>query len=338
MTNCIAEIIDVKSSRCPAFCDCNFPNSFTVTNHSGSIADLVQCRCGEDTSNTMHWTWQDAETDISIVGPDITFHPSYSQGTAIVRGDVPLQSGMVHFWEMRVLTFLAGTDVMFGIGTDKFDMNQFKSHFISALGIDTNTWGFSYNGRIQHNGKVEPYGRKFSQGVIVGVYLDRTHGYLEFFLNRRSLGIAYTNIPINPDIKIYPMVCSTAFKTVVRLINATSVPECLQLRAYRALSKQPKALEKIRQMPGLIPITRLYWFLAPPIRFSQRSAENELDIADEAVLSKSRLNRKQKFKDEEIDVDDLHTNAHKIAIQRRASDDANLFLSDCFDEHFHYLF
>lgn len=184
---------------------------------------------------------------------------------------------------------------MFGIGTDNVDLLQFKFHFVSALGTNAQSWGFSYEGRLHHNGHQLPYGQRFSQGCVVGVLLDRTRGQLEFFLNRRSLGVAFTNIPCDPNVKLYPIVCSTAAKSAIRLMNATSQAECLQLRAFRALSKQPKALEELRRMPGLKTIMNDYWFLAPPVRYSQQS--NEYDILDEAVLSsKTRLSRKQKYK------------------------------------------
>lgn len=186
---------------------------------------------------------------------------------------------------------------MFGIGTDKVALTQFKFHFLSALGTNSQSWGFSYEGKIHHNGLHLKYGQKFSQGCIVGVLLDRVRGQLEFFLNRRSLGVAYTNIPSDPNIKIFPMVCSTAAKSCIRLMNATSQLESLQLRSFRALAKQPKALEELRQLPGLRTILNNYWFLAPPIRYSRESKCNEYDMLDEAVLSsKSRLSRKHKYK------------------------------------------
>lgn len=186
---------------------------------------------------------------------------------------------------------------MFGIGTDEVNLNQFKFHFVSALGINSHSWAFSYEGRIHHNNVHTPYGQPFSQGCIVGILLDRQRGTLEFFLNRRPMGVAFTNIPTDPQIKIYPMVASTAAKCTVRLINAASQVECLQLRAFRMLAKQPKALQELRQMPGLKGILNNYWFLAPPVRYSRESTANESDILDEAVLSlKTRLNRKHKRK------------------------------------------
>uniref|UniRef100_W8BGI8 SPRY domain-containing SOCS box protein 3 n=1 Tax=Ceratitis capitata TaxID=7213 RepID=W8BGI8_CERCA len=347
------------------YCDCEFPQSVLLATYTGYIPDLVKCRCGERTEkkqnvnitseknseddkqleesicqpNGLQWNWEQNETtDTLIKDADITFHPTYSQGTAIVRSVRPLKAGMVHFWEMRIITPLAGTDVMFGVGTDKVELNQFQYHFVSALGTNAQSWGFSYNGKIQHNGVQLPYGQKFSQGCIVGVCLDRARGTLEFYLNRRSLGIAYTNIPRDPQVQLYAMVCSTAAKSVVRLINSTSQMDCLQLRAFKALSKHPKDLQLLRQMPGFRGVLNDYWFLTPPVRYSRRSAASELDIADEAVLSKSRLGRKQKYKDDDLDINDLYSNAHKIAMRCSPETDEELHASELFDEYFHYLF
>lgn len=186
---------------------------------------------------------------------------------------------------------------MFGIGTDEVNLNQYKFRFASALGKNSHSWAYSYAGRIHHNNVRTPYGQQFSQGCIVGVLLDRQRGHLEFFLNRRPMGVAFTNIPNDPQIKIYPMIASTAAKCTVRLINATSQTQCLQLRSFRMLAKQPKALKELRQMPGLKTILNNYWFLAPPVRYSRESTANEYDMLDEAVISpKSRLCRKHKRK------------------------------------------
>ncbi|EDW41643.1 GM25566 [Drosophila sechellia] len=302
----------------PGFCDCPFPNSIEVTNHKGHIPDLVGCQCGEDEpGNVNAWRWHATdESDAVVTDRDIIFHPTYSQGTAI----------------------------MFGIGTESVNLGQFKFHFVSALGTNAQSWGFSYSGRIQHCGELLPYGQKFSQGCLIGVCLDRTRGHLEFYLNRRSLGVAYTNVPTDPDVKIYPMVCSTAAKSVIRLINCTSQPVTLQLRSFQALSRQPLKLAELRQMPGLKGILQSYWFLAPPIRYSRNSRENELDLGDEAVLSssKQRLRRKQKYRetdDAAVDEDDLYANAHKITLRSSDSGDEEHTASvhEMCDEYFHYL-
>ncbi|XP_054733570.1 SPRY domain-containing SOCS box protein 3 [Anastrepha obliqua] len=346
------------------FCDCEFPDSVLLSTHKGYIPDLIKCRCGEPTENTeknemtesenvkgsenmvcqpsgVKWSWQpDEASDTLISGPDIVFHPTYSQGTGIVRSELPLKAGMVHYWEMRVLTPLAGTDVMFGIGTDKVALHQFQYHFVSALGTNAESWGLSYCGKIQHNGVRKSYGQRFSQGCIVGICLDRSHGTLEFYLNRRSLGVAYRNIPCSSRVKLYAMVCSTAARSSVRLINSTSQMDCLQLRAFKLLSKRPKDLQLLREMPGFRRLFRDYWFHVMPVRYSRQTAATQLDIADEAVMPRIRARqaRKQKYVDDDSDTDDLYSNAHKIAIRFFTPEEENdSHPLEGFDEYFHFL-
>lgn len=202
---------------------------------------------------------------------------------------------------------------MFGIGTDEVNLNQYKFRFVSALGKNSHSWAYSYAGSIHHNNMRTPYGQQFSQGCIVGMLLDRQRGHMEFFLNRRPMGVAFTNIPNDPQIKIYPMIASTAAKCTVRLINATSQAQCLQLRSFRMLAKQPKALKELRQMPGLKAILNNYWFLAPPVRYSRESKANEYDMLDEAVISpKSRLCRKHKRKGKDTVV--LPASLHSLYV------------------------
>lgn len=118
--------------RCPGFCDCRFPSCIDVGNHKGYIPDLVKCRCGEDAGNGIQWKWHKTDdSDAQIQDRDIIFHPTYSQGTSIVRGEHPLQQDKVHFWEMRVVTALAGTDVV----SDVVFRNQ-NSHQISDINTD----------------------------------------------------------------------------------------------------------------------------------------------------------------------------------------------------------
>lgn len=77
---------------------------------------------------------------------------------------------------------------MVGVGTNKVDLNNTKHIFCSFLGIDRESFGFSYQGYIQHGGEKRKYGPCFGQGSLVGIYLDTWRGTLEFFLNRKSLG------------------------------------------------------------------------------------------------------------------------------------------------------
>ncbi|XP_016980425.1 SPRY domain-containing SOCS box protein 3-like [Drosophila rhopaloa] len=246
------------------FCDCRFPNCIELNAQRSRLPDLVRCRCGENgVDNVDPWQWNSTDgSDALITGKDIVFHPTSSRGTAIVRGNRSLEPGMVHFWEMLAISPLVGTDVMFGIGTQSVNLGQHEIEFVSALGTDDQSWGFSYYGKIQHGAEQWSYSKKFSQGCLIGVYLDRSRGHLEFYLNRKRLGVAFTNIPVDPNVNIYPMVCSTAVRTVIRLTNSTSMPDTLLLRSVQTLStKQPDQLLKFRQIPAFKRIFKSFWFL-----------------------------------------------------------------------------
>ncbi|XP_017053254.1 SPRY domain-containing SOCS box protein 3-like [Drosophila ficusphila] len=253
-----------------SFCDCRLPNTFQIRNNLGSISDLLQCRCGEiGVSNVNPWAWNaDEKTNALVSGRDIIFNPIKSRGTSIVRGSRSLKPGMVHFWEMLAISPLFGTDVMFGIGTQSVDLAEYKSRYRSALGRSEHSWGFSYSGNVQHCGIKTSYCQEFSKGSLIGVYLDRSRGHLEFFLNRKRLGLAYTNVPVNPNVDIYPMVCSTALQSVIRLVNSTSMPDTLLLRSFQALSTDQRS--ELRKIPGLEKILKFYWFLDMPFLHTKR--------------------------------------------------------------------
>lgn len=77
---------------------------------------------------------------------------------------------------------------MIGVGTSKVILEDWQFKFCSLLGIDSESWGYSYHGSIQHNKLRRKYGIPFGLGSIIGVHLDMCNGTLEYFLNRISLG------------------------------------------------------------------------------------------------------------------------------------------------------
>nr|XP_031833860.1 SPRY domain-containing SOCS box protein 3-like isoform X4 [Nomia melanderi]XP_031833861.1 SPRY domain-containing SOCS box protein 3-like isoform X4 [Nomia melanderi] len=136
---------------------------------------------------------------------------------------------------------------MIGVGTDKVDMNSRKNDFCSFLGLDQESFGFSYRGYIQYDGKKRKYGCCFDQDSLVGVHLNTWNGTLEFFHNRKSLGIAFTGLK---DTMLYPMVCSTAAQSKMRLSHCSSTPVSLQMECLTALkSSQREYL--LKMFPGL---------------------------------------------------------------------------------------
>ena len=78
---------------------------------------------------------------------------------------------------------------MVGVGTEEVDIHGYPNSFCSMLGEDMDSWGISYDGRIQHGGKKRAYCSRFGQGAIIGMHLDMWHGTLAFFKNRHSLGL-----------------------------------------------------------------------------------------------------------------------------------------------------
>lgn len=82
------------------------------------------CRCGEDTCQTIDWTWDAnfAQPQTIIDNNTVLFHPYYSQGTSIVRGSEPLQSNMIHYFEVKIVHWFSGTDL---VSTFKINANYF---------------------------------------------------------------------------------------------------------------------------------------------------------------------------------------------------------------------
>lgn len=72
------------------------------------------CRCGEDTCQTINWSWDrlKMQPQTIINGHTVQFHPIYSQGTSVIRSDQPLQTNMIHYWEIKIVHWLSGTDLV----------------------------------------------------------------------------------------------------------------------------------------------------------------------------------------------------------------------------------
>lgn len=156
---------------------------------------------------------------------------------------------------------------MVGIGTDSVELLANKYRFVSALGMDSHSWGFSYRGIAQHDNESRYYGQKFGAGSIVSCHLDLFRGTLEFYLNRLPLGIAFRNLSVDGSCQYYPMVSSTAAKSSVKLLNSSSFPECLQYQAIRSISRYPSTLNELRQLPTGFRYKDQLWYLQRTEKF-----------------------------------------------------------------------
>lgn len=100
----------VPKDRLQAFCECANKGK----NANNIIQVPVPCNCGVDDCRTMEWIWDPQEKlpQTVINGTRISFHPSYSQGTSIVKGNKELRKGYIHYWEIKVDSLFPGTDTV----------------------------------------------------------------------------------------------------------------------------------------------------------------------------------------------------------------------------------
>ncbi|KYN01078.1 SPRY domain-containing SOCS box protein 3 [Cyphomyrmex costatus] len=197
------------------------------------------------------WTWDKTFSTSSIKLSDnnlnVIFHPVYSTGTAVVKGNKSLEKGRHHYWEVLMVTHIYGTDVMVGVGTANAELHNASEHFCALLGRDQESWGFSYKGYLQHDGKTCKYGTRFGQKDSIGIHLDAWTGTLQFFINRKPLGVAFTKLN---NVILYPLISSTMAQCVMKLTYSCSMPVSLQTICLAVLSPSQK-LYLYKKFPGL---------------------------------------------------------------------------------------
>ncbi|XP_022916517.1 SPRY domain-containing SOCS box protein 3 [Onthophagus taurus] len=242
----------------------------------------LPCTCGE-TNQTYNWNWEPQRTGTHVLSNgnrEVVFHPVYSPGTAAVRGNKILEKNMHHYWEIKILTKLYGTDVMIGVGTPDVSLEERQYKFCSMLGCEDQSWGYSYRGSLQHNKLTREYGPPFGIGTIIGIHLDMYSGTLEYYMNRKPLGIAFRGLK-NKD--LYPMVCSTAAQSSIRLISAFSFPDSLEMTCLKVISSRATLKKQFNSIPGLTRLIKPEYFWCLPGK-DERNLDIELSVEDEAIL------------------------------------------------------
>ncbi|KAL7873918.1 hypothetical protein SRHO_G00048880 [Serrasalmus rhombeus] len=253
VTECVpAETPLVVPVTGESFCQC--PTQTDLSSQTQLDTYALECTCGEDESGCV-WVWHEECKSpavlLSCSNRKVSFHPDYSCGTAAVRGSAELRHGQ-HFWEIKMTSPVYGTDMMVGIGTPEVNLDQFRHSFCSMLGADAHSWGLSYTGLLHHKGSKVSFSPRFGQGSIIGLHLDTWHGTLTFYKNRRWIGVAATGLR---NKSFYPMVCSTAAKSSMKVISSVAAPTslqylcCIHLRDY--LPDLPDALSALPLPPGL---------------------------------------------------------------------------------------
>ncbi|XP_050309355.1 SPRY domain-containing SOCS box protein 3 [Anthonomus grandis grandis] len=281
----------------------------------------IQCKCGED-KPVFDWTWHEprsATIQVSNHGRDVLFNPVYSCGTAAVRGTTPFKQNHHYYWEIKILSKLYGTDCMIGVGTSNVDLKKAQFRFCSILGMDNDSWGYSYQGRIYHGQLQRMYGREFNIGSLIGVYLDMCNGTLEFYLNRTPLGIAFKDLKGK---ELYPMVSSTAAQSAMRLTCCMSRQQSLQIISLKRILENQCLYEEYKTIPSLKVIyERQVFWMKPQITKcdeKKRLAELEEEVAEGCIGKTKKVrkirklslledmdNQDDKAEDSDIDVYDF---------------------------------
>ncbi|XP_011642195.1 SPRY domain-containing SOCS box protein 3-like isoform X2 [Pogonomyrmex barbatus] len=206
--------------------------------------DSVTCDQHVETNNDYplsdyEWVWDEKNSTSSIKLSDdnlnVTFHPVYSTGTAVVKGSKPLEKERHHFWEISMITHIYGTDVMIGVGTPNAELHDASQDFCALLGRDKESWGFSYKGYLQHDGKIYKYGSTFGQDNSIGIHLDTWRGVAFTMLN---------------NVTLYPLVSSTMAQCTMKLTYTCSIPVSLQTTCLPILSPSQKTYLS-KTIPGL---------------------------------------------------------------------------------------
>lgn len=262
-----------------SFCQCDQQEELGL-----GFGVTSDCLCGEEDEG-FDWEWDEhfksSGAFLSCDNRKVSFHSDYSCGTSAIRGTKELTDGQ-HYWEVKMTSPVYGTDMMVGIGTSEVNLEKFKYSFGSLLGHDEDSWGLSYTGFFQHKGDKVKFSSRFGQGSIIGVHLDTWHGTLTFYKNRRCIGVASTRLR---NKKLYPMVCSTAAKSSMKVIRACYTPTSLQYlcctRLRQMLPHCPDVLNAIELPPGLRTLLhiRLGWVFT--LSSSPEASEQNKDLLED---------------------------------------------------------
>uniref|UniRef100_A0A674NNX0 SPRY domain-containing SOCS box protein 3 n=1 Tax=Takifugu rubripes TaxID=31033 RepID=A0A674NNX0_TAKRU len=250
-----------------SYCGCDSQAETSYNTRLRGFHQVKDCHCGED-DQEFDWVWdtnsRSTATLLSCENRKVSFHSEYSCGTAAVRGSKEMAEGQ-HFWEIKMTSPVYGTDMMVGVGTSDVNLDKYRHTFCSLLGKDTDSWGLSYTGLLHHKGDKMNFSSRFGQGSIIGVHLDTWHGTLTFFKNRKCIGVATTEMR---NKRFYPMACSTAAKSSMKVIRSCSAPTsllylcCARLR--QLVPDSIDALDVLPLPPGLRQLlhNKLGWVLS----------------------------------------------------------------------------
>lgn len=139
-----------------------------------------------------------------------------------------------------------GTDMMIGIGSSVVNLNNSRTAFASLLGKDSESWGLSYLGTLQHRGEMKQFTTKLERDNTVGLHLDMWHGTLSIYNDGKPCGIAFRGLQ---NKELYPMLSSTAARTRMKLEKSCCLPTTLQYLCSAKIGSHISGIEDLERLP-----------------------------------------------------------------------------------------
>ncbi|XP_071946559.1 SPRY domain-containing SOCS box protein 3-like [Antedon mediterranea] len=260
-----------EMSRRSLRCYFTAKTSHNPEENEATTSDLAAIE--DEAKRSFDWVWdresKSTASHVTLDEREVNFHLEYSCGTAACRGTMEMGEGQ-HYWEIKMVSSVYGTDMMVGIGTKEINFNDYSQTFCSLLGNDNNgeSCGLSYTGAFHFAGSTNVFCGKFGQTDVIGVHLDMWKGTLSFYKNGQRLGTAKNGLVGK---SWYPMVCSTAARSSMRLVQAVSYPSSLQFMCCTVLRKnipvEKNVLTALPFPPGLKNYLndRLSWLLGSQV-------------------------------------------------------------------------
>lgn len=137
-----------------------------------------------------------------------------AKGYGAVLGTGAVTCG-VKYWEVQLERAREGDGVFVGVADEDVALD---THLFATRGV---VWGFACATGHKFHTAIEYYGEPCNDGDVVGVLLDMESNRLSFYVNGRTLGVAFTGIP---STRLYPVFFLTFIGQKVKLLPTAAPP------------------------------------------------------------------------------------------------------------------
>lgn len=148
-----------------------------------------------------------------------------------------------------------GVSEYLGRGITRWFSRLHADAFTNLLGEDQHGWGLSHKGLLWHGGRWYHYTKPFreNEATTIGILFDGISGTLTYYKDGVCLGIAFRDLDKIRE-PLYPIICSTAAKTEMTLINMKRDFVNLQDRCRASIIKRIRKksdLDKLKVPPRI---------------------------------------------------------------------------------------